>query len=235
MTARYPSNSFPVYPRRGERHMNIIIIGFGRVGARLAQTLSLKSCSVTVVDKDPTAFDRLGMSYQGRTVLGVGFDRAVLIEAGIEQADGLAAVMARDEANAVAARIAMRMFRVPRVVARIYEPRKAEIYRRLGIQTLSPVSIGVEFFTDLLSNAPMDLAARLGNGEANLINVELPYSMRGRQVSEMNIPGKINVVAITRKGRTFLPTLKTEFVEGDLIHLAVQHAAMDKIKVMFGY
>jgi trk system potassium uptake protein TrkA len=215
--------------------MNIIIIGCGRVGARLAQTLSLKGRSVTVVDKDPTAFDRLGKSYRGRTVLGVGFDRDVLIAAGIEKADGLAAVMSSDEANAVAARIAMRMFRVPRVVARIYEPRKAEIYRRLGIQTLSPVSIGVEFFTDLLSNVPMESAARLGNGEANLINVELPYQMRGRRVSEMNIPGEVNVVAITRKGRTFLPTPKTEFIESDLIHLAVQYAAMDKIREMFGY
>ncbi len=215
--------------------MKVIIIGCGRVGARLAQTLSLKGCSVTVVDKDPTAFDRLGKSYQGRTVLGVGFDRDVLIEAGIEQADGLAAVMASDEANAVAARIAMRMFRVPRVVARIYEPRKAEIYHRLGIQTLSPVSIGVEYFADLLSNVPMDSVAHLGNGEANLINVELPYPMQGRRVSEMNVSGEINVVAITRKGRTFLPTPKTEFVEGDMIHLAVQCAAMDKIKEMFGY
>lgn len=215
--------------------MKIIIIGCGQVGARLAQTLSLKGCSVTVVDKDLTAFDRLGKSFQGRTILGVGFDREVLIEAGIEKADGLAAVMTSDEANAVAARIAMRIFRVPRVVARIYEPRKAEIYRRLGIQTLSPVSIGVEFFTDLLANVPMDSVARLGNGDANLINVELPYQMRGRQVSEMNIPGQVNVVAITRMGRTFLPTPKTEFVESDLIHLAVQVAAMDKIRKMFGY
>lgn len=143
--------------------------------------------------------------------------------------------MASDEANAVAARIAMRMFHVPRVVARIYEPRKAEIYRRLGIQTLSPVSIGVEFFTDLLSNVPMASAARLGNGDAHLINVDLPYQMRGRQVSEMNVPGEVNVVAITRKGRTFLPTPTTEFIEGDLIHLAVQYAIMDKIRKMFGY
>lgn len=215
--------------------MKIMIIGCGRVGARLAQTLSLKNCSVTVVDKDPTAFDRLGESFQGRMVLGVGFDRDVLIEAGIERADGFAAVMASDEANAVAARIAMRIFRVPRVVARIHEPRKAEIYRRLGIQTLSPVSIGVEFFTDLLSNVSMEPVAHLGHGEANLINVELPYPMRGRQVGEMNVPGEVNVVAITRKGRTFLPTAKTEFIEGDLIHLAVLHAAMKKIKEMFGY
>jgi len=215
--------------------MKIIIIGCGRVGARLAQTLSLKGCSVTVVDKDPAAFDRLGKAYQGRTILGVGFDRDVLIEAGIEKADGMAAVMASDEANAVAARIAIQFFHVPRVVARIYEPRKAEIYRRLGIQTLSPVSIGVEFFADLLSNLPMDSAARLGTGNANLINVELPFEMKGRLVSEMNVPGEVIVVAITREGKTFLPTPKTEFAEGDTVHLAAQFAAIDKIKALFGY
>jgi trk system potassium uptake protein TrkA len=215
--------------------MKIIIIGCGRVGARLAHSLSLKGCSVSVVDKDPRAFDRLGKSYKGRTILGVGFDRDVLIKAGIEKADGLAAVMASDEANAVAARIAIHIFHVPRVVARIYEPRKAEIYRRLGIQTLSPVSIGVEFFADLLSNIPMESAARLGTGDANLINVELPYKMKGRLVSEMNVPSQVIVVAITRRGTTFLPTPKTEFTEGDIVHLAVQFAAMNKVKEMFGY
>jgi trk system potassium uptake protein TrkA len=214
--------------------MKTIIIGCGRVGARLAQALSLKGCSVTVVDKDPTAFDRLGNSFQGRTILGIGFDRDILIEAGIEKADELAAVMASDEANAVAARIAIQFFHVPRVVARIYEPRKAEIYRRLGIQTLSPVSIGVDFFADLLSNVPMESAARLGAGGANMINVQLPYKMKGRLVSDMNVPGEVIVVAITREGKTFLPTPKTEFAEGDTIHLAVQFAAMYKVKDMFG-
>lgn len=214
--------------------MKIIIIGCGRVGAQLAHNLSLKGCSVSVVDKDPRAFDRLGKSFQGQTILGVGFDRDVLINAGIERADGLAAVMASDEANAVAARIAIQIFHVPRVVARIYEPRKAEIYRRLGIQTLSPVSIGVDFFADLLSNVPMESAARLGAGGANMINVQLPYKMKGRLVSDMNVPGEVIVVAITREGKTFLPTPKTEFAEGDTIHLAVQFAAMYKVKDMFG-
>lgn len=214
--------------------MKIIIIGCGRVGAQLAHNLSLKGCSVSVVDKDPRAFDRLGKSFQGQTILGVGFDRDVLIKAGIERADGLAAVMASDEANAVAARIAIQIFHVPRVVARIYEPRKAEIYRRLGIQTLSPVSIGVDFFADLLSNVPMESAARLGAGGANMINVQLPYKMKGRLVSDMNVPGEVIVVAITREGKTFLPTPKTEFAEGDTIHLAVQFAAIYKVKDMLG-
>ncbi len=229
------SHPVSAYVRRGDRPMKTIIIGCGRVGARLAQALSLKGCSVTVVDKDPTAFDRLGNSFQGRTILGIGFDRDILIEAGIEKADELAAVMASDEANAVAARIAIQFFHVPRVVARIYEPRKAEIYRRLGIQTLSPVSIGVEFFADLLSNLPMDPAARLGTGDANLINVELPYQMRDRLVSEMNIPGEVIVAAITREGKTFLPTPQTKFAEGDIAHLSVQFAVMDKIKEMLEF
>ncbi len=215
--------------------MRIIIIGCGRVGAKLALTLSLKGHQITMVDKDPNAFERLGKKFTGRTQVGVGFDRDVLIKSGIEKADGLAAVMESDEANVISARIATQIFRVPRVVARVYEPRKAEIYRRLGIQTLSPVSIGVEFFVDLLSNSPMEQAARLGTGDAQLVNVEIPYRMIGRRVSEMNVTGEVSVVAITRDGKTFLPTLQTEFAEGDLVHMAVYTTAMDKIKSMLGY
>jgi trk system potassium uptake protein len=212
--------------------MKIIVIGCGRVGAKLAQLLSLKGNQVVVIDYDPAAFERLGKGFKGRTVIGVGFDRDILIEAGIERADGLAAVMESDEANVIAARTAMLIFRVPHVVARVYEPRKAEIYRRLGIQTLSPVSIGVEYFADLLSNSPTDAAAPLGNGDANLINVEIPHPFCGRRVSDMNVPGEVNVVAITRTGKTFIPTPKTEFAEGDVVHMAVQASAMDKVKEM---
>ena len=215
--------------------MRIIIIGCGRVGARLALTLSLKGQQITVVDRDLNAFERLGKKFRGRTLVGVGFDRDVLIKSGIEKADGLAAVMESDEANVVAARIATQIFRVPRVVARIYEPRKAEIYHRLGIQTLSPVSIGVEFFVDLLSNSPLEQAARLGTGDAQLINVEIPYTLVGRQVREMNVTGEVSVVAITRDGKTFLPSPQTEFADGDIVHMAVYTTAMDKIKSMLGY
>ncbi len=215
--------------------MKIIIIGCGRVGAKLALTLSLKGNQITVVDKDPTAFERLGKGFNGRTMVGVGFDRDILVKCGIERADGLAAVMESDEANVIAARIATQMCKVPRVVARVYEPRKAEIYRRLGIQTLSPVSIGVEFFVDLLSNSPLEQAARLGTGDAQLVNVEIPFRLSGRRVSEMNVPGEVSVVAITREGKTFLPTPQTEFTKGDLVHMAVYTAAMEKFKSMMGY
>src|SRR4030042_1184683 len=108
--------------------MRIIIIGCGRMGSGLAQTLSLRGHAVTVVDRDPQAFERLGPAFKGKTLTGIGFDRDVLLRAGIERADGLAAVTFSDEANVVAARLASNIFHVPRVVARLYDPRKAEIY-----------------------------------------------------------------------------------------------------------
>ena len=118
--------------------MKIIIIGCGRWGAGLARSLSQAGHTVTAVDKDSAAFERLGPAYKGQTVVGLGSDRDVLIKAGIERADGLAAVTAGDETNIVVARMAKTVFRVPKVVARLYDPGKAEVYRRLGLQTIAP-------------------------------------------------------------------------------------------------
>ena len=120
--------------------MKIIIVGCGRVGAGLTRALSLRGHTITVVDKDGTAFKRLGSLYKGETIIGTGIDRDVLMKAGIEKADGLASVTASDETNVIVARIAKEVFHVPRVVARVYDPQKAEIYRRLGLQVISPVA-----------------------------------------------------------------------------------------------
>jgi trk system potassium uptake protein TrkA len=120
--------------------MKVIIIGCGRVGAGLAKNLSLQGIDVSIIDKDPKAFEALGKTFKGKTFVGIGFDEKLLKEAGIEKADALAAVTASDEANLVAARAAKVAFKVPRVAARVYEPNKAKIYRRLGIQTISPLA-----------------------------------------------------------------------------------------------
>jgi len=212
--------------------MKIMIIGCGRMGAGLAQTLNLGGHGVTVVDKDPTAFERLGPAFKGQTVVGIGFDRDVLLRAGIERADGLAAVTASDEANVVAARLASQVFRVPRVVARLYDPRKAEIYRRLGLQTISPITWGVHQIADLLSYSPLDVVLSLGSGEVDLVEVEIPLLLVGRTVNELTAPGEIQVVAISRGGMTFLPTRGTVFQAGDLIHLAVLAASADRLKAL---
>src|SRR4030042_4895721 len=131
--------------------MKIIIIGCGRLGSGLVQDLSLRAHTVTVIDRDPLAFERLGPSFKGRTIVGVGFDRDILKQANIERTDALAAVTSSDEENAVIARLARQVFHVPRVVARLSDPRKRGIYQRLGLQTICPTMWGIQRISDLLS------------------------------------------------------------------------------------
>src|SRR5436309_8182385 len=119
--------------------MHVVILGCGRVGSALAQTLEQQGHTVAVVDQDPTAFRRLGSGFGGRRVTGTGFDRDTLIEAGIEEAGAFAAVSSGDNSNILAARVARETFGVENVVARIYDPKRAEVYQRLGITTVATV------------------------------------------------------------------------------------------------
>ncbi len=215
--------------------MRIIIIGCGRMGAGLAHTLSLRGHQVTVLDHDPSSFERLGSSFRGETVSGGGFDRESLLRAGIERADALAAVTASDEVNAVVARLARQVFHVPKVVARIYDPRKAEIYQRLGLQNISPVTWGINRIIDLLCYSRMETVASMGSGEVDIVEAEVPHLLVGRTVNELTVIGEIHVVAITRRGKTFLATLGTEFHKGDLIHLALLAASADRLKALLGW
>jgi trk system potassium uptake protein TrkA len=213
--------------------MKILIIGCGRLGAGLAKTLELRRHAVTVVDKDPAAFGGLG-AFKGQTVEGSGIDREVLLRAGIERADGLAAVTASDEINVVAGRLAMQVFRVPRVVARLYDPRKAEIYRRLGLQTITPVAWGINRLAELLCHYRLDTINSLGSGEVDIVEAEAPPLLVGRTTGEVTVPGEIHVVAVSRGGRTFLPAPGAVFHKGDLVHLAVLGTSADRLKAILG-
>lgn len=201
--------------------MRIIIIGCGRVGSGLAHNLNLHGHDVTIVDKDPLTFERLGPSFRGQTVTGIGFDRDVLMQAGIKRADGLATVTNSDDVNVVVARLAGSIFRVPRVVARLFDPRKAEIYRRLGVQTISTTAWGITRIAELLCYSVLEPRLTLGNGEIDLVDVDISPLLIGRTVEEITITGEVHVVAITRANKTFLPTLGTMFRAGDQIHIAV--------------
>ncbi|MCC6956217.1 MAG: TrkA family potassium uptake protein [Anaerolineales bacterium] len=212
-----------------------LIIGCGRVGAGLAKILIERGHSVTVVDMDAQAFERLGENFKGQTVLGVGFDHDVLLKAGIQRADGLAAVTSSDEANVVIARIARDIFHVPKVVARLFDVRQAEIYRRLGLQTISPTSWGINRIADLLLYSQMETISSLGSGEVEIIEVELPPLLVGKMVRDLMVQGEIHVVAVTRENNSFLPTLGTVFSEGDLLHLAVLTTSVDRLKGLLGY
>jgi trk system potassium uptake protein TrkA len=214
--------------------MRIIIIGCGRLGGALCDTLSQQGHEVAVIDRDPQAFDRLEHFFQGETVVGAGIEREVLLKAGIEKADGLAAVTSSDEVNIVAARLARQVFRVPRVVARLYDPRKAEVYRRLGLATISHVTWGVSRIVELLCYSHLDTIKSLGSGEVDIVEVEVPHLLVGRKVNDLTVVGEIHVVAITRQGKTFLPTLGTEFQERDQVHLALLASSAQRLKVILG-
>jgi trk system potassium uptake protein TrkA len=215
--------------------MNIMIIGCGRTGSAIAEALVQRGHGVTVVDRDPAAFERLGPHFRGTAMAGDGLDREVLLAAGIEKADGLAAVTASDEVNVVAGRVARQIFHVPKVVARLYDPRKAEIYRRLGLQTVSPLAWGVNRIVELLCYWRLETHASLGSGEVDLVDTEIPPLLHGRTVRDLTVPGEVHLVAITRKGKTFLPTQATELHEGDMAHLALLATSAERLKVLLGW
>ena len=178
--------------------MKIVVVGCGRWGAGLASQMSREGHEVTTVDRDPAAFARLGQGYNGRTVAGPGSDRRVLLEAGIEQADGLAAVTHADETNIVVARLAKLVFGVPKVVARLYDPHKAEVYRRLGLQTIAPVTWGVGRLAELLRFANVETVSSIGSGNVDLVEAEVPRLLVGRTVRELTVAGEIVVAAVSR-------------------------------------
>ncbi len=214
--------------------MKIVVMGCGRVGEQLARILADEGHDVVVIDYNPVALERLGPGFKGRTVLGVGFDREVLIKAGIEHADAFAATSSSDNANIIAARIARHIFHVPRVVVRLYDPRRADVYRRLGLVTICSTTWGAERIRELLTHTGLDPVMTFGNGEVSLLALEAPPHLVGRQVRDITVPNEISVVVITRQGGAMLPTLGTEFQAGDLIYLAVLASAMERAEALLG-
>ncbi len=210
--------------------MKVIIMGCGRVGEQVSLLMSNEGHEVVVIDQDAEALARLGPDFRGKRIKGIGFDRDILLSAGIEQADAFAATSSSDTANIIAARIARNVFRVPRVVARLFDPRKAEIYRRLGLMTISSTTWGAERIHELIMHSDLDPLRSFGNGDVHLLEIETPYHLVGRMVKDLNIAGEIYVVAITRQGRAFLPMLGAELRIGDLLHLVVLASAMHRLE-----
>ncbi|OGO10841.1 MAG: potassium transporter TrkA [Chloroflexi bacterium RBG_13_66_10] len=214
--------------------MRVIIMGCGRVGEQVSRRLDEKGHQVVVIDADETVRDRLGPKFRGQVVVGVGFDREVLLRAGIEHADAFAAASSSDNANIIAARIARNIYHVPRVVTRLFDPRRAEIYQRLGLVTISSTTWGAERTYQLIAHPDLDTVQSFGHGEVSLIEIEAPPRLVGRMVNQVSVPGEISVVAITREGEAQIPTLGSEFHEGDRIHFAVHARAMSRFEMLLG-
>jgi trk system potassium uptake protein TrkA len=209
--------------------VRIVVTGCGRVGAGLAIALAERGETVSVVDKDPRAFERLGERFPGHTAVGIAFDRDVLEQAGVARADALVAVTGGDNSNIVAARIARETYKVPRVIARIQDPRRAAIYEELGITTVATVGWALGKIRDYLEHAPLKEEASFGRGEVALVRLELPQHLVDRPVGDLEEGGGLRVVSITRRGGALVPETSTTLAEGDVVRLAVQGDARGRL------
>jgi trk system potassium uptake protein len=207
--------------------VHVVIVGCGRVGSSLAHTLTEANHNVVVVDRRPEAFARLGTGYSGRTVLGVGFDREVLREAGIEQAGALAAVT-----NILIARVARETFGIDRVVARIYDPRRAAIYQRLGIPTVATVAWTAE---RVLRRITADEAAVEWvdpSAKVMLVERSIGAAWAGRKVTELEAAAPVRLVAVSRLGVSSVPRGDLILQEGDLVYVAADGDSLASVDAL---
>jgi trk system potassium uptake protein TrkA len=212
--------------------VKVIIGGCGRVGAMLATKLSAEGHDVVVIDKNPATFARLGKSYSGMTLRGMVFDKGVLEKAGADRTDAYIAVTSGDNSNVVSATIAREVYRIPKVVARIFDPRRAEIYRRLGIQTVSSVAWATNEIVALVMFQHLVRDVSLGGGEVQLVKVSIPPRLAGRTTNDLASPGEILPVAIVRAGTSFIPTSHEVLHDGDVLEAAVLTVAMNRFESM---
>jgi trk system potassium uptake protein TrkA len=210
--------------------VHIVVMGCGRVGSSLAQSLAKLGHSVAVVDQDPQAFKRLGEHFPGRTIKGMGFDRETLLDAGIETADAFAAVSSGDNSNIIAARVARETFGVARVVARIYDPKRAEVYERLGIPTVATVPwTSNRLMRSVLGDATSE-DWRDPSGQVALIQVSPHEGWIGSSLPDFESASGGRVGFLTRFGTGLLPVAGTLIQSGDVLHVLTTDALVGVLK-----
>jgi len=199
--------------------VHIVVMGCGRVGSTLAHHLQRLNHSVAVIDQDPAAFRRLGDTFTGKTIAGVGFDRDTLVEAGIENAEAFAAVSSGDNSNIIAARVARETFGIGHVVARIYDPLRAEVYERLGIPTIATVPWTASRLLKTLLGGTIDEEWRDPTGQVVMLHVILAEAWVGRKLTSFEEATGCRVALISRFGKGELPTAVTVVQAGDELHV----------------
>jgi trk system potassium uptake protein TrkA len=210
--------------------VHVVIVGCGRVGSSLARELLTAGHTVAVIDKRGASFERFLGDWGGQKIIGFGFDRDRLQEAGIEHADALAAVTSGDNSNIMVARIAKETDQVPRVMARIYDPRRAGVYERLGIPTVATV----EWTTDQAMRRLLPDETRAEwvdpTGGVALVERRLPNSWVGRKLSELEEAGKWRLVSLTRTGKASIAEASLLAQENDVVTLAVMGDALEALE-----
>jgi len=213
--------------------MYVIIVGCGRVGSELAKLLSQEGHNVVVIDKAQSSFDRLGGTFNGLTLTGNGFDLSLLKQAGIEKADAFCAVTNGDNTNLISAQVAKRIFSVPKVIARVYDPQRAHIYAALGLNIISGTILFASMLRDKIIESRFS-SYLIETKELGIIEIEVNAAWADKAVQEINVPEEFLVVAIRRVQGIIIPGPQTVLKEKDILMAAVKVASLNKIKDRFG-
>jgi trk system potassium uptake protein TrkA len=210
--------------------VHIVIVGCGRVGSGLGADLAAQGHSVAIIDRNPKAFRRLPADWSGTTVIGSGFDRDDLDEAKATEASALAAVTSGDNSNILTARIARETYGIPNVVARIYDPRRAQIYLRLGIATVATVSWTIDQVRHQLLPSAVESEWSDPTGSVSLIERRLPERWAGKRLADLSVPGEVTLVSVTRSGVVRLDFTDLVGQDGDVLHLIVTGEALQRFQ-----
>jgi len=212
--------------------MHVVVVGCGRVGSELARNLDGAGHSVAVIDKDRSAFQRyLPDDWSGKAVVGFGFDRDHLEQAGVREADALAAATGGDNSNILTARIARETYQIPSVVARIQDPRRAVIYERLGIPTVAQVQWTTDQMLRRLFPSHSVVEWADASGGIMLVERVLPDGWAGQRLSRLGRQGEFRVAAVTRAGVAQMVGPALVGQEGDVLHILVAREHVDKLEV----
>jgi trk system potassium uptake protein TrkA len=212
--------------------MYVIIVGCGRVGSELAKLLSQESHNVVVIDKSAQSFDRLGGGFNGLTIAGNGFDLALLRQAGIEKADAFCAVTNGDNSNLISAQVAKKIFRVPKVIARVYDPQRAHIYTALGLDIISGTMLFASMLRDKIIESRFS-SYLIETKELGVLEIEVKGDTAGKSVQELNLSGEFLIAAIKRLDGVVIPSADTAVKLKDTLMAVVKVASLDTIKERF--
>jgi len=212
--------------------MYVIIVGCGRVGSELAKLLSNEGHNVVVIDRSPVSFERLGGTFNGLTKVGNGFDLELLKQVGIEKADAFCAVTNGDNTNLISAQVAKKIFKVPKVIARVYDPQRAHIYAALGLDIISGTILFAAMLRDKIIESRFS-SYLIETKDLGVIEIEVKNNLVGQTIQDINLPGEFLVVAIRRMQGVILPEAQTILKNKDTLMAVVKVASLDKIKEKF--
>jgi trk system potassium uptake protein TrkA len=212
--------------------MYVIIVGCGRVGSELAKLLSSEGHNVVIIDKNHASFERLGGIFNGLTLVGNGFDLDLLKQAGIEKAEAFCAVTNGDNTNLISAQVAKKIFKVPKVIARIYDPQRAHIYTTLGLDIISGTILFASMIRDKVIESRFS-SYLIETKDLGVIEIEVKAELVGKTIEDVNIPGELLVAAIRRLQGVIIPQTQTTLKDKDVLMAVVKVASLEKIKNKF--